>query len=192
MEAAGVLTMLGLVAYAPFAALGAARLWTAEDTRAVVREDCRAWVERARAAFDDTDDAPWWAEVLAVVVPFGLLFRAASHVVAAHAHDLDPELADRDVAAGNAVAPIRAGGHRQADLNGRIVAFLTGLVLWWIYLPGAGPQVAIQTGHVLSGVARAYLLLNVTVLFADLVLFAAVLHRSTTNDTDARSTHATR
>lgn len=191
MEAAGVLAWLFVVGAAPLAALSAARVLTDPDPVGVVRDDLRVYQRRLRGSLDGSDDAPLWAEALAVLVPFGLLFRAASHVFAAQAHDLDATLAEQDVSAQNAVAAIRANDHRQADLNGRVLAFLVGLVLWWVYLPGAGPTLAIDASHALSGVVMVYLALNVTVLFADLVLFAGVLHRSTTN-TDTDQTHATR
>jgi len=148
--------------------------------------DVRSDLQGVRQRLGGSDDAPLWAEAIGAVVPFGLLSRGACHVLVARAHGLDGTIAGRDVAAGNAVAAIRDGDEREADLNGRVASVLVGLVLWWSYLPGAGPTLAVDASHALAGIAQAYMTLNVAVLFGDIVLFAAVLNRSLTN-TDADS-----
>lgn len=190
MEAAGVLAWLLLVALTPLFVFETVVILTAPDPLDALRSDMRATWERLSEAFDDTDDAPLWAEVVGVIVPLGLLFRAASHVLVAGIMDIDGELADSDVAAGNAVAAIRDGEHRQADLNGRVLAFLVGCVLWWVYLPGSGPTLSMAGSSALSSLVTAWLGLNVCVLFADVVLFAATLNRSLTDTTT--TTNATR
>lgn len=149
-----------------------------------IREDIRTIRNRS----GETDDAPLWAEVLGAIVPFGLLFRAASHVLVAQLHGLDGNLAPTDVSAANAVAAVRDGDEQQADFNGRVGAFLVGLVLWWVFVPGTGPALSVEAGRALAELVRAYVALNILVLFVDPVLGVGVLDRSLNNSSNAHGT----
>ncbi len=173
------------IVFAPFSALYVADYVAAVrrgDGVITLSDDLQRLREWWRA--ESTDDAPVWAEVLGMLLAGGLLFRAACHVFVARLHDLDGELAETDLSAANAVAAIRDGDERRADFNGRVAAFLVGVVLWWTYVPGQGPSLSIEAGHALAGVVQAYVTLNIAVLFADGIAFIGVLNRSLNTTTE--------
>lgn len=186
-EPARAFLTLGLiVGVGPFALawwIDSVRVWRAGGEVVTIREDVerfRTWIRERRDSHPD--DAPVWAEVLGLLVPFGLLLRSASHVFVARLHGLDGTLATTDQSAANAVAAIRDGDEPRADLNGRVAAFVVGIVLWWCYMPGAGPQLAVDSSHALAGIVRAYIALNIGVLFADLGLYVVESTREMTDD----------
>jgi hypothetical protein len=115
-----------------------------------------------------TDDAPVWAEVLGSVLVFGLLYRGASHIVAAMLAGVDPHVAGNDVSAANAVAAVRDDGLVMVDLYGRLLAVAFGILWLHVFDPGDAYLYA-GTGGALF---RVVITANIAVCLIDPLLFA--------------------
>jgi len=114
-----------------------------------------------------SDDARWWAEVLGVVLALGLTIRGGVHVWTAlfanaagvFDEEIDPHLADCDI---TLKSPVKGLREHRVERVARYATFVVGLVAWSLLAP-------LTTDR--PPMAAPYIVLQVTVLFADPVTF---------------------
>lgn len=112
------------------------------------------------------DEAPMWAEVLGVVFAVGFYVRSTSHVFAALAADVNPELTDYDVCSGSPVAAIRTA-EWPIDAGARILSLCAAVALWVSVDP-----LAVSHGSETTTLAlRLYLSSNLAIAASDPLLF---------------------
>lgn len=112
----------------------------------MIRDAVRRWDAKMGLA----DDAPWWAEIVAVVFAGGLFWRTGMHVLAAVAVPwVNPELAGNDVTWRSPVEDLR--GRRAVALAHLLCAVSAGVALsFWPPLWLAAESVPLAAGATLQ------------------------------------------